>query len=87
MRALLIGGTGFIGSFLTPELERLGARVAVLTRGRSGSTVPDRLTRIIGDRKRLRDSGSLKNAIGLSLFCTFAKPASSTVSSTSSRFL
>jgi nucleoside-diphosphate-sugar epimerase len=56
MRALLIGGTGFIGSFLTPELERLGARVAVLTRGRSGSTVPGRLTRIIGDRKRLRDS-------------------------------
>ena len=56
MRALLIGGTGFIGSFLTPELERRGARVAVLTRGRSGSTVPGRLTRIIGDRKRLRDS-------------------------------
>ena len=40
MRALLIGGTGFIGSYLTPELQRLGARVAVLTRGRSANAWP-----------------------------------------------
>jgi len=56
MRTLLIGGTGFIGSFLTRELRRLGAQVAVLTRGRSGNMGPDGLTRIIGDRKQLRDS-------------------------------
>jgi len=56
MRALLIGGTGFIGSFLTPELQRLGADVAVLTRGRSTNPGPDGLTRIIGDRRQLRDS-------------------------------
>jgi nucleoside-diphosphate-sugar epimerase len=56
MRALLIGGTGFIGSFLTPELQRLGAQVAVLTRGRSAIPRSDGLTRIIGDRKQLRDS-------------------------------
>ena len=56
MRALLIGGTGFIGSFLTPELQRLGADVAVLTRGRSANPGPEGLTRITGDRKRLRDS-------------------------------
>ena len=56
MRALLIGGTGFIGSFLTPELLRLGADVAVLTRGRSAGPQLERLTRIIGDRKRLSDS-------------------------------
>jgi nucleoside-diphosphate-sugar epimerase len=56
MRALLIGGTGFIGSCLTPELQRLGADVAVLTRGRSANRGPDGLTRIIGDRKTLRDS-------------------------------
>jgi len=55
MRALLIGGTGFIGSFLTQELQRLGAEVGVLTRGRSRSPA-DGLTRIIGDRKHLRDS-------------------------------
>lgn len=51
MRALLIGGTGFIGSYLTPELQRLGADVAVLTRGRSGNPGPEGLTRITGDRK------------------------------------
>ena len=56
MRTLLIGGTGFIGSFLTPELQRLGAQVAVLTRGRSTKPASDGLTRIIGDRRQLRDS-------------------------------
>ena len=57
-RILLIGGTGFIGSFLTPELQRRGADVAVLTRGRSGDPGAAGLTRIIGDRKRLRESAS-----------------------------
>jgi len=56
MRALLIGGTGFIGSYLVPELQRLGAEVAVFTRGQSGKPTPDGLTRITGDRRRLRDS-------------------------------
>ena len=56
MRVLLIGGTGFIGSFLAPELQRLGADVAVLTRGRSHKAVRPDLTRITGDRKRLLES-------------------------------
>ena len=56
MRTLLIGGTGFIGSFVAPELQRLGAEVAVLTRGRSPDGGVDGLTRIIGDRRRLSDS-------------------------------
>jgi len=56
MRALLIGGTGFIGSFLVPELQRFGAEVAVLTRGRSADAASRDLTRIIGDRRQLRDS-------------------------------
>jgi nucleoside-diphosphate-sugar epimerase len=56
MRALLIGGTGFIGSFLTPELQRLGAEVAVLTRGRTDGGGRKDLTRLIGDRKHLRAS-------------------------------
>ena len=55
MRALLIGGTGFIGSYLTRELQRLGVEVAVLTRGRSGNDLSADLTRIVGDRKQLRD--------------------------------
>ena len=56
MRILLIGGTGFIGSYLAPELQRLGADVAVLSRGQSGMAASTGLTRIIGDRKRLRES-------------------------------
>jgi nucleoside-diphosphate-sugar epimerase len=56
MRILLIGGNGFIGSFLVPELQRLGADVAVLSRSRSGLAAPAGLTRITGDRKLLRNS-------------------------------
>jgi len=52
----LVGGSGFIGSSLTPQLQRLGAEVAVLTRGRSADPEPGGLTRIIGDRKKRRDS-------------------------------
>ena len=63
MRALLIGGTGFIGSCLTPELQRLGAEVAVLTRGRSANREPGGLTRIIGDRKKLRESEAAIRAV------------------------
>ena len=53
MRILLIGGTGFIGTFLTPELQRRGAEVATLARGRTPIPHADGLTRITGDRKRL----------------------------------
>ena len=56
MRILLIGGTGFIGSFLAPELQRLGAEVATLSRGATTMPHADGLTRIIADRKRLRDA-------------------------------
>ena len=56
MRVLLIGGTGFIGSFLAPELQRQGAEVATLTRGASATPHVDGLTRIRGDRNRLRDA-------------------------------
>ena len=54
MRILLIGGTGFIGSYLAPELQRRGAEVATLTRGLSPAPHADGLTRLTGDRKRLR---------------------------------
>ena len=56
MRALLIGGTGFIGTFLVRELRHRGLDVGVLTRGRSANPAPEGLTRIVGDRTRLGDS-------------------------------
>lgn len=61
VQALLIGGTGFIGSCLAPQLRRRGVAVAVLTRGMSGLHLPESVTRIAGDRKRLRDAaGSIR---------------------------
>ena len=41
MRFLLVGGTGFFGSALKLELERLGASVLTIARGRLSSTPPD----------------------------------------------
>jgi len=64
MRILLIGGTGFIGSFLAPELQRRGAEVATLTRGVSPIPHVDGLTRVIGDRKRIRDAVPSIRAFG-----------------------
>jgi nucleoside-diphosphate-sugar epimerase len=56
MRVLVIGGTGFIGRYLIPDLLGRGATVAVLARGLSGNEPPPSVERITGDRKRLVDS-------------------------------
>jgi len=53
MRILLIGATGFIGSYVTPELQSLGHHVCVFHRGKTSVTNAEE---IIGDRKRLGDS-------------------------------
>ena len=58
MKVLLIGGTGFIGSYLVPALQRRGADIAILSRGQSTNPVAPDLTRIGGDRKRLAESAS-----------------------------
>src|SRR4051812_28314985 len=41
MRILVIGGTGFIGQFLLPELLRAGHDVAVVHRAESAARLPD----------------------------------------------
>ena len=53
MRLLLIGGSGFIGSFATAELIRQGHDAIVFHRGRT--PVVSGAQEIIGDRNRLRD--------------------------------
>jgi nucleoside-diphosphate-sugar epimerase len=53
MRILLIGATGFIGSYVTPELQSLGHHVCVFHRGKTSVTNAEE---IVGDRKRLGDS-------------------------------
>ena len=53
MRILLIGATGFIGSYVTPELQSLGHHVCVFHRGKTSVSNAEE---IIGDRKRLGES-------------------------------
>ena len=53
MRILLIGATGFIGSYVSPELQSLGHRVCVFHRGKSPVTNAEE---IIGDRRCLADN-------------------------------
>jgi nucleoside-diphosphate-sugar epimerase len=57
MRVLIIGGTGFIGSYVLRRLLGEGHSVAVFHRGQSGSDLPRDALRITGDRRRLADYG------------------------------
>ncbi len=53
MRILVIGGTGFIGSFLVRQLNEQGHDVAVFHRGQTSTALPPRVNHIIGDCKNL----------------------------------
>lgn len=53
MNVLVIGGSGFIGSFLVNHLQSQGHRVAVFHRGTSKATLPAQVEHIIGDRREL----------------------------------
>src|SRR5262245_7735212 len=57
MRVLIIGGTGFIGSYVLRRLLGEGHSVAVFHRGQSGSDLPRGALRITGDRRRLAEYG------------------------------
>ena len=55
MRALVIGGTGFIGRFVVDQLLRLGHEVAVVHRGSHPHALPG-VTQITAKRDRLADA-------------------------------
>jgi nucleoside-diphosphate-sugar epimerase len=61
VRVLLIGGSGFIGPFLSAEVERLGHEVFVFHRGRTHAVPAPR--EIFGDRRRLVDSAAKLRAL------------------------
>jgi nucleoside-diphosphate-sugar epimerase len=61
MRALVIGGTGFIGQFVVPRLVDAGHDVAVLQRPESAKPVPKGARSVRGDRHDLsRAAGTLR---------------------------
>jgi nucleoside-diphosphate-sugar epimerase len=64
MRVLIIGGTGFIGSYVLRRLLGEGHSVAVFHRGQSGSGLPREALRITGDRRRLADYGGQLDRFG-----------------------
>jgi nucleoside-diphosphate-sugar epimerase len=53
MRALLVGATGFIGSYVVREFVRQGHDVTVFSRGTSSNPLPESVSHITGDRNDL----------------------------------
>jgi nucleoside-diphosphate-sugar epimerase len=53
MKVLIIGGTGFIGSFVVRDLLAQGHDVAVFHRGHSKSVIPGGVQQILGDRAEM----------------------------------
>ena len=60
MRALLLGGTRFIGLRLLRALVAGGHQVAILNRGKSQASLPDGIQRLYADR---RDAQAVKQAL------------------------
>ena len=61
MRALVLGGTGFVGRRLVETLTADGADVTVLNRGRTAVDLPAGVARLVADRS---DAASLRGALG-----------------------
>jgi nucleoside-diphosphate-sugar epimerase len=58
MRVLVIGGTGFLGSYVVRDLLAEGHEVAVFHRGATGASAP---RHILGDRNRIEEhAGDLR---------------------------
>lgn len=56
MRILIIGGTRFIGVSVVEQLHAAGHTVAVFTRGKSETVLPEGITRLVGDMNALEDA-------------------------------
>ncbi len=53
MKVLVIGSSGFIGPHVVSQLMRCGHDVAVLDRGTSTTKLPEKVTRLIGNRNQI----------------------------------
>ena len=64
MHVLVIGGTGFIGRFLVPQLLQGGHEIAVLHRPEGAAPPAAGVRSIRGDRRRLAESASALRDFG-----------------------
>lgn len=55
MRVLILGGTGFIGPFLVPELAEAGHEVILFHRGRTEAALPSEVRHVHGDLDQFAD--------------------------------
>jgi nucleoside-diphosphate-sugar epimerase len=60
-RALVLGGSVFVGKHLVEQLVERGADVAVLNRGKTPSELPDSVERLVADRT---DAGQMRSVLG-----------------------
>ena len=58
MRALVLGGSVFVGKRLVHALLAAGAEVAVLNRGKTPTALPDGVERLVADRT---DTASMRS--------------------------
>ena len=62
MRALVVGGTGFLGRFLVPQLLGAGHEVTVVHRPESGAELPPGARGLAADRQRLTEYATVLRA-------------------------
>ena len=61
MRALVLGGSVFVGKRLVRALLAQDAEVAVLNRGKTPTALPDGVEHLVADRT---DTASMRSALG-----------------------
>ena len=61
MRTLILGGSTFVGRRMVDLLVREGSDVSVLNRGKTAASLPDGVSRIVGDRT---STESMRAALG-----------------------
>lgn len=64
MRVLVMGGTGFIGSWVVRHLVAMGHEVMVFSRGRKEADLPDGVARAVGDQRYLADHAEVLRQFG-----------------------
>jgi nucleoside-diphosphate-sugar epimerase len=83
MNALLVGGTGLIGTGIVKHLVARGAKVTLYSRHRSPTPLPDGVTQLLGDRSNEEDFANAfaksRYDVVIDMICFTPEEAQSTV--------